>query len=96
MAKKRILVACGTAIATSTVVAKKIEEMLKKRGFTDFSVDQCKAAEAPAKASRYDLIVTTTPIQNAGNTPVIRTVSFLSGVGIDKDIELIMQKLGWA
>ena len=29
---KRILVACGTAIATSTVVAKAIEEEMKKRG----------------------------------------------------------------
>lgn len=32
MAQKRILVACGTAIATSTVVARKIEEELEKRG----------------------------------------------------------------
>ena len=29
---KRILVACGTAIATSTVVAKALEEELEKRG----------------------------------------------------------------
>ena len=29
---KKILVACGTAIATSTVVAKKLEEKLRARG----------------------------------------------------------------
>ena len=30
--RKTILVACGTAIATSTVVAKSIEEILRDRG----------------------------------------------------------------
>ncbi|MBO1001994.1 PTS sugar transporter subunit IIB [Pseudogracilibacillus auburnensis] len=90
---KRILVACGTAIATSTVVAKKIEEVLKGKGHNVY-IDQCKASEAPAKASNFDLIVTTTPIGNVGDTPVIQTVSFLSGIGVDADIEKIMDVLG--
>ena len=38
---KRILVACGTAIATSTVVAKSIEEEMKKRGIQVIT-RQCK------------------------------------------------------
>lgn len=93
MAKKRILVACGTAIATSTVVAKKVEELLKQRGY-DVFIDQCKAAEAPFKAANFDLIVTTTPVGNVGNVPVIHTVSFLSGVGVEKDIQKIIETLG--
>lgn len=96
MTRKRILVACGTAIATSTVVAEKIEQMLRHRGFTDFTVDRCKAIEAPLRAADYDLIVTTTPIRNTGDTPVIRTVSFLSGVGMDRDISEIVRLLGWS
>lgn len=91
--KKKILVACGTAIATSTVVAKKIEEMLKAKGI-DVTVSQCKAAEAPSKASGFDLVVTTTPVANTGNVPVLRTVSFLSGVGMEKDIQKIVELLG--
>ena len=51
---KRILVACGTAIATSTVVAKGIEEALKARGISVIT-RQCKATEvrglAPATTS---------------------------------------------
>lgn len=92
MAKKRILVACGTAIATSTVVAKKLEDMLKERGH-DVHIDQCKAAEAPSRASDFDLIVATTQVGNVGDTPVIRTVSFLSGVGMEEDLEKIMKVL---
>ncbi|MFM1652508.1 PTS sugar transporter subunit IIB [Brevibacillus sp. B_LB10_24] len=93
MAKKRILVACGTAIATSTVVAKKIEELMKQRGY-DVVIEQCKAAEAPSKAASFDLIVTTTPVGDVGSTPVIRTVSFLSGVGVDQDVQKIIETLG--
>lgn len=89
---KRILVACGTAIATSTVVAKKIEEVLKSKGHPVF-VDQCKASEAPNKASSFDLIVTTTQLPDVGDTPYIQTVSFLSGIGIDEDIAKIMEIL---
>ena len=89
---KKILVACGTAVATSTVVAKKLEEIFKKRGI-EVKIDQCKAAEASSRASNYDLIVTTTPVQNTGNTPVIRTISFLTGIGIEKDVEKILEIL---
>ncbi|WP_208590044.1 PTS sugar transporter subunit IIB [Gracilibacillus suaedae] len=89
---KRILVACGTAIATSTVVAKKIEEVLGSKGHEVF-VDQCKASEASSKVANFDLIVATTPVSGVGDTPVIQTVSFLSGVGIDEDIQKIMDVL---
>jgi PTS system galactitol-specific IIB component len=40
--RKTILVACGTAIATSTVVAKTLEEVLRERGI-DVVTRQCKA-----------------------------------------------------
>jgi len=87
--KKRILVACGTAIATSTVVARKIEEELSKRGFS-VEITQCKASEVPSKAEGHDLVVTTTFASGAGSIPVVHTISFLTGVGIEKDIEKIV------
>jgi len=90
---KRILVACGTAIATSTVVAKKIEEVFKEKGYPVF-VDQCKASEAPSKAANFDLIVTTTPMGAVGDTPVLQSVSFLTGLGMDEDINKIFKLVG--
>lgn len=93
MAQKRVLIVCGTGVATSTVVAKKVEEVLMKRGVS-VKVEQCKASEAPSKAANFDLIVTTTHVSNVGNTPVIRSLSFISGIGMDKDIEKIMSVLG--
>lgn len=54
--KKRILVACGTGIATSTVVTLKLQEALKKAGI-DADVQQCKVSEIASKTG-VDLIVT--------------------------------------
>ena len=89
---KRILVACGTAIATSTVVANAIEEEMKKRGI-NISTNQCKAAEVPSLASNVDLIVTTTPLPSNLGVPVIHTLAFLTGVGKEAVIEQIVEIL---
>jgi len=89
---KKILVACGTAIATSTVVAKKLEEKLRARGLA-VSIDQCKASSR-SKAAGYDLIVSTTEVDDARGKPYLRTLSFLTGVGIEADIEKIAKLLG--
>jgi PTS system galactitol-specific IIB component len=90
---KRVLVACGTAIATSTVVAKKLEEKLRARGIA-VAIDQCKASEVGSKASAYDLIVSTTEVDDSRGKPLVRTLSFLTGVGIDADVEKIAKLLG--
>jgi PTS system galactitol-specific IIB component len=85
---KKILVACGTAIATSTVVAKKLEEKLRALGLA-VHIDQCKTSEVAARAAGYDVIVSTTEVGDARGKPVVRTLSFLTGVGIDADVQKI-------
>jgi len=87
--KKTILVACGTAIATSTVVAKAIEEALEDRGLY-VNVRQCKAAEVPSLVEDADLIVTTTPVSVDKDIPVIQTLAFLTGIGKEDVIEQIV------
>ena len=90
--KKTILVACGTAIATSTVVAKAIEEALQDRGMS-VNIRQCKASEVPSLASDADLIVTTTPVSVDRDIPVIQTLAFLTGIGREEVIEQIIENL---
>lgn len=89
---KKILVVCGAGVATSTVAVKKIEECLAQRGVTA-QVDQCKVTEVPYKVDAYDLIVTTSLLGAVGDTPVVQTVSFLTGIGIDKDMDRIVELL---
>ncbi len=92
MAKKKVLVACGTGIATSTVVANKVKTVLKEQGI-DVEVLQCKVSELSYKAEGVDLIVTTTPYNNTKNIPVVVVVSFLTGIGIEADVKKIVDIL---
>jgi PTS system galactitol-specific IIB component len=85
---KRILVACGTAIATSTVVAKGIEEEMAKRGIKVIT-RQCKASEIRGLVKDADLVVTTTPVPQDLGVPVIQTLAFLTGIGKEAIIEQI-------
>jgi PTS system galactitol-specific IIB component len=89
---KVILVACGTAIATSTVVAKAIEEGLAARGIKVIT-RQCKAAEVLSLAPGADLVVTTTPVPTNLGVPVIKTLAFLTGVGKEEVLDQIAKIL---
>ena len=87
--RKTILVACGTAIATSTVVAKAIEEALEERDLY-VNIRQCKASEVPSLVDNADLIVTTTPVSVDKDIPVIQTLAFLTGIGKEDVINQIV------
>lgn len=82
MKPKVILVACGTAVATSTVVAMAIEDAMKEKGIL-FSIRQCKATEVPGLIAEADVIVSTTPIPPNLGKPVIKGLPFLTGIGKD-------------
>ncbi len=92
---KKILVACGTGIATSTMAAKKLEGALKERGLDkEITINQCKVAELPFKANEYDLIVVTSRVAQDIKVPVVQGLPFLTGVGMDKTVDEIIEKLG--
>ncbi len=91
-AQKRILIACGTAIATSTIVGKEIKEALEKRGIPVMIIE-CKASEVPALAQDADLIITTTPIAADHSKPIIQTLAFITGIGKEAVIDQIIDEL---
>jgi PTS system galactitol-specific IIB component len=94
MAKTKIvLVACGTAVATSTVVAKAIEEACKNAGISVMT-RQCKAAELMSLVQQgADLIVTTTPVPKNLGIPVIQGLPFLTGIGKEQTLKQIVDQL---
>ncbi|MFD2386832.1 PTS sugar transporter subunit IIB [Enterococcus rivorum] len=89
--KKHILIACGTGVATSTVVSMRVKEELEKNNI-QATVEQCKVSELPSKVGSADLVVTTTSYEN-DEIPVIRALSFLTGVDVEADIEKIIEIL---
>jgi PTS system galactitol-specific IIB component len=92
MRKKTILIACGTAVATSTVVAVAIEEAMQERGIP-VEIRQCKATEVRGLAEDADLVVATTPVPDDIGKPVFKGLPFLTGIGRDALIEEIAAAL---
>lgn len=90
---KKVLVACGNGIATSTVVAEKIREACRENGI-NVSVTQCKLLEVESKAADFDLMVTS-GMFTGGNVsiPVIGAISLLTGVGEEETMQEIIDKL---
>ena len=92
---KRVLVVCGAGVATSTVVAKKLEEWLRERRVAA-RIEQCKVTEVPFRIAGVDLVVTTTNLGELKGVPVVQTVSFLTGIGLERDLDRIVELLGGA
>ncbi len=90
---KTVIVSCGTAIATSTVAAKGIEEACKEAGVAVVT-KQCKTAEIQAYIDQgADLIVTTTQMRFDPGIPVINGLPFLTGIGKEQMINEIVEFL---
>lgn len=88
----RIVVACGTAIATSTHVAIKIKEMLQERGI-QIDTTQCRVSEVPSAAEGADLVIATAQVPYDLDVPVVDGIAFLTGIGEKEVIDRIEKHL---
>jgi galactitol PTS system EIIB component len=90
---KTVIVSCGTGIATSTVVAKSIEDACKENKIS-VNVKQCKAAELPhILQDGADLVVTTSQLRFDPGVPVVKGLAFLTGIGKDQVLKQIIDIL---
>ncbi len=92
---KKIIVACGAGIATSTVALQKLKVGLQNKNLlSEVSFTQCTVAELNTKAQGHDLIVTTAQYSGDVDIPVISGLPFITGMGADKLIDEIVEILG--
>ena len=82
--KKKIIVACGGAVATSTLAAEEIKELCKENNIK-LDLVQCRINEINTFIDDVDLICTTARMdQTFGDIPIVHGMPFVSGVGIDQ------------
>ncbi|WP_439234884.1 PTS galactitol transporter subunit IIB [Lonepinella koalarum] len=82
--KKKIIVACGGAVATSTLAAEEIKELCAEHNIP-LELVQCRVSEISSYVDDTDLICTTAKIsQRFGDIPIVHGMPFVSGVGIDE------------
>jgi PTS system galactitol-specific IIB component len=90
--QKKVLVICGTGVATSTVVATKIRDTCAARGL-DVQVTQGKVMDLLGGAVDVDLVVATTQVPDTVGVPVVAGLPFLTGVGLDATLDDIAARL---
>ncbi len=90
---KKILVCCGAGVATSTLVAVKLEEQLKTRGY-EAQCAHCKVMEVAGVADRYDLLITNVAMEHNVDIPVVAGLPFITGIGEEAALEDVIKKLG--
>lgn len=90
---KKILIACGNGIATSTVVATKVKNYLAENG-VQAETTQTKLMEVQGKACSYDLLITTGQFDGGKiGIPVVKGMSILTGIGMEDTMKEILGKI---
>lgn len=89
---KRLIVACNAGVATSNTIAYKVKNLLKKKGYEAIveAVDISSIERALKNADMYICIIK--PDKDYG-VPMCNGMAFLTGVGIDKELQKIIDVL---
>ena len=89
---KKIIVACGGAVATSTVAADAIRDLCKNNGI-QADVVQMRVIEIANNLNGVDLVVTTMRIKPDFDVPYVNGMAFLTGINKEAKEEKILSYL---
>ena len=88
--KRKVIVACGGAVATSTMAAEEIRELCEANNIT-VELVQCRVNEIETYMDGADLICTTAKVDRTfDDIPVVHGMPFVSGVGIEAQQQKIL------
>jgi PTS system galactitol-specific IIB component len=93
--KLRLLVACGSGIATSTVAAEKVQSVCKSAG-VEAEIIKCTVQEIPGFIEDIDAVLTTTRYREKIDKPLLSVVSFITGLNeadTEKELSNLVQSL---
>lgn len=91
---KKLLIMCGTGVATSTIVTNKVKEWLRSKGLTDqVKLYQSKVADEMKRIDDYDIIVSTTVVPDSIKDKVIMGLPLLTGFGTEEMYAEIERKI---
>ncbi|MDW8064548.1 MAG: PTS sugar transporter subunit IIB [Anaerolineae bacterium] len=93
---KRIIVACGSGVATSNVAAEKLRNLLREQGYHNVEVRAVDIKSLEAEAKVADLLVSITPYSLRDkelSIPSINGIPLLTGIGVAEVIQQIKEIL---
>jgi galactitol PTS system EIIB component len=89
---KKVLVICGTGVATSTVIMEKLKTFFAENNI-DAHLHQSKVSDVLSTGNDYDLIISTTVVPPSIKTKVVNAVPLLTGIGKEKVFNDILEAL---
>ncbi len=89
---KKILVVCGSGIATSTAAVNELQEYLAARN-VEAEIIQCDVFTVDSNLQDVDLIASTCALTGDFGVPIVSVVPLLTGMGADRVIDEIVQIL---
>lgn len=91
---KKLLIMCGTGVATSTVVTGKVKDWLAGEGLQDqVTLYQSKVADEVNRINDYDVVISTTIVPDNIRDKVIDGLPLLTGMGIDEMYDKVREQL---
>lgn len=88
----RVIVACGSGVATSQTVASKVNRMLKEKGI-DAAVEAVDLKSVDRYMDGSAAYITIVKNSKEYPIPIINGIAFLTGVGKDKEFEKLVQAI---
>lgn len=88
----KIVVACGSGVATSTLAARAVQDACDENGL-NISIETCGIREIDQYTENADIILTTCKYDRPLPCPVMSVTSFVTGVGTEKTKKQLVERL---
>ncbi|OCG19844.1 MULTISPECIES: PTS sugar transporter subunit IIB [unclassified Gilliamella] len=87
---KKVIVACGSGVATSQTVASKVTRLLKERNFNDIKVEVVDLKSVDTHIKNSAAYIAITKIEKQYSIPVINGIAFLTGINMEAELQKII------
>lgn len=92
---KKIMIMCGTGVATSTIAVSRVREWLEEKGYDrEVQVYQSRIMDQLDKLDSYDVIISTAVLPESSTHQIINGMPILTGQGIEEFYLKIESALG--
>jgi len=91
---KKIIVACGSGVATSQTVASKVEDLLKDRKIKGWSIDVGDFKSIASVIHNYDIYISLSPGNEVDHGVITFSgIPFLTGFGMEDELNKIIEEI---